>query len=282
MTSLGQDVFNIKPDGKNPLHAQNDGAVLVMWAGGIGSASAWRLIEIPESDLTATPTFSSVNVAPGFQTYAAGSKEQVLLTFQTEVAGFNGNVVGKSLKLNLGATNVAGLENIKVFTSKNANFVSNGQRDATLIGQLATVSGNEVEVAFDNALEMPSGTTRFYVTADITDKAVVGDSVDAALVSFTYGDNKVFTVNNGNPEGIARVYKVQSVPFMPNDLGTAFWRIPSMVVLHNQKGANASKNGRVVTMADNRFNHGGDLPGHIDVYERHSDDNGKHGLSTSG
>lgn len=275
VTSLGQGVFNIKPDGKNPLHAQNDNKVLVMWAGGIGSASAWRLIEIPESDLTATPTFNSINVAPGFQTYAAGNKEQVLLTFQTEVAGFNGNVVGKSLKLNLGATNVAGLENIKVFTSKNANFVSNGQRDATLIGQVATVSGNEVEVAFDNALEMPSGTTRFYVTADITDKAVVGDSVDAALVSFTYGDNMVFTVNNGNPEGIARVYKVQSVPFMPNDLGSPYWRIPSMVVLHNQKGANASKNGRVITMADNRFNHNADLPNHIDVYERHSDDNGK-------
>ena len=47
-----------------------------------------------------------------------------------------------------------------------------------------------------------------------------------------------------------------------------------MVVLHHQQGENASKNGRVVTMADNRFDHNGDLPNHIDVYERHSDDNG--------
>ena len=272
VTSLGQGVFNITPDGKNPLHAQQANSVLVMWAGGIGSASAWRLVEIPEADLNAAPSLSTVNVQPGTQTYAPGQEGQVLLTFATNVSGFNGSVQGKGLKLNLGATTPASLQNIQVYTSENADFVSNGNRKATLVGKAATVTGNEVEVTFDNSVEMPSGDTRFYVTADITDKAVVGDSVDVSLTAFVAADS-TYTITNGNPEGFARIYKVQSAPYQPYDLGSHYWRIPAMVILKHQ--TDASKNGRVVTMADNRFNHNSDLPSHIDVYERHSDDNGK-------
>lgn len=271
--SLGQGVFNIIPDGKDPLHAQQVDAVLVTWAGGIGSASAWKLIEISDDELKAAPSVESINVQPGTQTYAPGKTDQVLLTFVTNVTGFNGNVTGKGVKLNLGATNFADLKNLKVYTSKNNLFISKDKRDATVVGTLPTAESNEVTIPFSNDLAMASGQMRFYVTADIAENAKVGNKVDAALVAFNYGDNEAFnSTQNGNPEGTAVIYKVQSVPYMPYDEGSAYWRIPSMVILRHQK--DASKNGRVVTMADNRFNHGGDLPNHIDVYERHSDDNG--------
>ena len=271
---LGQGAFNIIPEGKNPLHAQKDGTRLVTWEGGLNTASAWHLQEISKEELNSKVGFTSVSVTPGTQTYAAGNKDQVLLSFTAMLSGFVGNVGNANVKLNLNATDFNDLQNIKVYKSNNANFVSNGKRDAVVVGELATPTANEVTIPFNSDYNVPFGGSLYYVTADIKEGAAVGNEVDVEVASITNEDNTL-TVNNGNPEGIARIYKVQSVPFMPNDLGTAFWRIPSMVVLHNQKGANASKNGRVVTMADNRFNHGGDLPGHIDVYERHSDDNGK-------
>lgn len=271
---LGQGAFNIIPEGKNPLHAQKDGTCLVTWEGGLNTASAWHLQEISKEEQNSKVGFTSVSVTPGTQTYAAGNKDQVLLSFTAMLSGFVGNVGNVNVKLNLNATDFNDLQNIKVYKSNNANFVSNGKRDAVVVGELATPTANEVTIPFNSDYNVPFGGSLYYVTADIKESAAVGNEVDVEVASITNEDNTL-TVDNGNPEGIARVYKVQSVPFMPNDLGTAFWRIPSMVVLHNQKGANASKNGRVVTMADNRFNHGGDLPGHIDVYERHSDDNGK-------
>lgn len=178
-----------------------------------------------------------------------------------------------SVTLDLGATNAADLENIQVFTSKNDDFIINGQRNATLVGKTETVTSNTVKVDFTAGVPV-TATTTFYVTADIKSDATVGNKFDVAITGLTYNTDKTATITSGNPEGQGVIYKVQSAPFQPYDLGSHYWRIPAMVVLHHQKGENASKNGRVVTMADNRFDHNGDLPSHIDVYERHSDDNG--------
>lgn len=274
--SLGEGAFNITPDGKYPLHAQKVGSVLVMWDGGLNTASAWKFEEITSDDLNAAPTIASASVASGSQIYAPGNKEQVLLRFEAVVASFQGSIPLKGVKLNLGATNVKDLKNIKLFTSENYDFVTAGERKATLVGTLEATTANEVTIPVNDNVEMAPGTNIFYVTADITDDAKVGDEVDASVLSINYGtDDANFTVANGNPEGEGRIWSVQSAPFEPYTLGSHYWRIPAMVVLHNQKGENAKKNGRVVVMADNRFNHNGDLPNHIDVYERHSDDNGK-------
>lgn len=276
VTSLGQEAFNITPDGKNPLHAQQDGSVLVMWAGGLNSASAWKLETITDEELAAQASIKSMSVNPGFQTYAPGLKENVLLRATAVVEGFNGDVKANSLTLDFGSTttNPSDLENIKVFTSMNDDFISYDKRKATLVGELAAVTGTTATVPFTNGeLTLPTGNTLFYVTADVKASATVGNKVDAAIKSLTYNTDQTLTVN-GNPEGVAVIYSVTSKAAQPYDLGSHYWRIPAMVVLHNQTGNNASKNGRVVMMMDNRFNHNTDLNYHIDVYERHSDNNG--------
>lgn len=281
--SLGEGAFNITPDGKYPLHAQNAGKLLVMWDGGLNTASAWKFEEITDAELNAAPTIASASVASGSQIYAPGNKEQVLLRFEAVVASFQGSIPLKGLTLDLGATRVNDLKNIKLFTSENYDFITAGERKATLVGTLASPTANEVTIPVDKLVEMAPGKSIFYVTADIADEAEINDLVDASVKSISYGpdpdngtnDHENFAVANGNPEGAARIWPIQSAPFEPYTLGSHFWRIPAMVVLHNQKGENAKKNGRVVVMADNRFNHNGDLPNHIDVYERHSDDNGK-------
>lgn len=273
--SLGQGAFNIKPEGNNPLHAQNDNSVIVVWAGGLNTASAWKLVEIPESERTAPTTFSGVTGYPGTQTYMPGQKDQVLMKFVASVTpGWtNDNFTANSVTLNLGATKATDLESVKVYTSANDDFVSNGQRSATLVGTASAITDNVVTVKFTDGVTFKEN-QRFYVTADIKSDAKVGNKFDVAITGLTYNTDKTATITSGNPEGQGVIYKVQSAPFQPYDLGSHYWRIPAMVVLHHQKGENASKNGRVVTMADNRFNHNGDLPNHIDVYERHSDDNG--------
>lgn len=273
--SLGKGAFNIKPEGNNPLHAQNDNSVIVVWAGGLNTASAWKLVEIPESERTAPTTFSGVTGYPGTQTYMPGQKDQVLMKFVASVTpGWtDDNFTANSVTLNLGATKATDLESVKVYTSANDDFVSNGQRSATLVGTASAITDNVVTVKFTDGVTFKEN-QRFYVTADIKSDAKVGNKFDVAITGLTYNTDKTATITSGNPEGQGVIYKVQSAPFQPYDLGSHYWRIPAMVVLHHQKGENASKNGRVVTMADNRFNHNGDLPNHIDVYERHSDDNG--------
>lgn len=273
--SLGKGAFNIKPEGNNPLHAQNDNSVIVVWAGGLNTASAWKFVEIPESERTAPTTFSGVTGYPGTQTYMPGQKDQVLMKFVASVTpGWtDDNFTANSVTLNLGATKATDLESVKVYTSANDDFVSNGQRSATLVGTASAITDNVVTVNFTNGVTFKEN-QRFYVTADIKSDAKVGNKFDVAITGLTYNTDKTATITSGNPEGQGVIYKVQSAPFQPYDLGSHYWRIPAMVVLHHQKGENASKNGRVVTMADNRFNHNGDLPNHIDVYERHSDDNG--------
>lgn len=273
--SLGKGAFNIKPEGNNPLHAQNDNSVIVVWAGGLNTASAWKFVEIPESERTAPTTFSGVTGYPGTQTYMPGQKDQVLMKFVASVTpGWtDDNFTANSVTLNLGATKATDLESVKVYTSANDDFVSNGQRSATLVGTASAITDNVVTVKFTDGVTFKEN-QRFYVTADIKSDAKVGNKFDVAITGLTYNTDKTATITSGNPEGQGVIYKVQSAPFQPYDLGSHYWRIPAMVVLHHQKGENASKNGRVVTMADNRFDHNGDLPSHIDVYERHSDDNG--------
>lgn len=274
VTSLGKGAFNIIPEGKNPLHAQQDNSCLVTWAGGLNTASAWHLQEVPEADKN-TPALFGATAYPGTQTYAPGQQGQVLIKFVANATiGWTSDAfTANSVTLDLGATNAADLENIQVFTSKNDDFIINGKRNATLVGKTETVTSNTVKVDFTAGVPV-TATTTFYVTADIKSDAKVGNKFDVAITGLTYNTDKTATITSGNPEGQGVIYKVQSAPFQPYDLGSHYWRIPAMVVLHHQKGENASKNGRVVTMADNRFDHNGDLPNHIDVYERHSDDNG--------
>lgn len=273
--SLGKGAFNIKPEGNKPLHAQNDNSVIVVWAGGLNTASAWKFVEVSESDRTAPTTFSGVTGYSGTQTYMPGQKDQVLMKFVASVTpGWtDDNFTANSVTLNLGATKATDLESVKVYTSANDDFVSNGQRSATLVGTASAITDNVVTVNFTDGVTFKEN-QRFYVTADIKSDAKVGNKFDVAITGLTYNTDKTASITSGNPEGQGVIYKVQSAPFQPYDLGSHYWRIPAMVVLHHQKGENASKNGRVVTMADNRFNHNGDLPNHIDVYERHSDDNG--------
>lgn len=276
VTSLGQGTFNLTPDGKDPLHAQEDGEVLVTWEGGLGTASSWALEEIDESDLNTPANISSVTIGTGSQTYAPGNTDQVLLCATVNVSGFSGNVSVSAFNLDLTGCDAAtaDLENLKVYTTTDANFVGDVNKSkATLLGTLAAPEGTTATITLDTPYQL-RGNTTFWLTTDIQDNATVGHAADAELTSIVYNESESFEVEDGNPEGTPYIYRASYPVFAANDLSSHYWRIPGMIVLRHQQGENESKNGRVVTLADMRFTHNGDLPNHIDVYERHSDDNG--------
>lgn len=189
--SLGKGAFNIKPEGNNPLHAQNDNSVIVVWAGGLNTASAWKFVEIPESERTAPTTFSGVTGYPGTQTYMPGQKDQVLMKFVASVTpGWtDDNFTANSVTLNLGATKATDLESVKVYTSANDDFVSNGQRSATLVGTASAITDNVVTVKFTDGVTFKEN-QRFYVTADIKSDATVGNKFDVAITGLTYNTDK--------------------------------------------------------------------------------------------
>lgn len=53
VVKLGQSQFSFDVSG-TPLHAQDNGSVIVTWAGGLGSASAWRLEQVAFTPQTIT------------------------------------------------------------------------------------------------------------------------------------------------------------------------------------------------------------------------------------
>ncbi len=274
------DLYTIT-NGTTQLHQGEAGSnyYVINYGGGSNVTDAgcqFTFEAIDASTLTTAAKLKSVDVNPGEQTLAPGNKDQVLLQFTTNVSGYVGDVEAKSIVIAVtgkGAT-TGNFENVKVYQSKDKNFVS-AIRNATLVGQTDKFSGKTTDtIALNPGLVLPFGETYFYVTADIKPDAHVGDTINAAFRSVYYNDNKKFAASK-DPTGQAYIYSSTSKPFQPYDGNSHYWRIPAMVVLHNQTGENASKNGRIVTMADMRFTHNGDLPNHIDVYERHSDDQGK-------
>ncbi len=274
------DLYTIT-NGTTQLHQGEAGSnyYIINYGGGTNVSDVgcqFTFEAIDASTLTTAATLKSVEVNPGEQTLAPGNKDQVLLQFTTNVSGYVGDVAPKSIVIGVagkGAT-TGNFENVKIYQSKDKNFVS-AIRNATLVGQTDKFTGKATDtIPFNPDVVIPSGETYFYVTADLKADASVGDTINTTFRAVYYNDNKKLSVSK-DPAGIAYIYSTSSKPFQPYDGDSHYWRIPAMVVLHNQTGDNASKNGRIVTMADMRFTHNGDLPNHIDVYERHSDDQGK-------
>ena len=270
-------IKNLLPKLTAALALVGFGAVQSGWGSAIhdNTMDVVATAQVPNKAATTTAsTISSVAVSPGAQAFAPGNEEQVLLKATVTVSD-TGPVKANSITIDFGddaAKAEADLHNLKVFTTKNTNFVGEARKVATLVGQTATISGRTVTVAFANGLDLPAGNTIFYITADVKKTATVGDSINTVLKNIVYNTNQTKTVD-ADPEGMAQIFSVESMPYKPYDLNSHYWRIPAMVVLRNQK--DTTKNGRIVTMADMRFSHGADLPNHIDVYESHSDDNGK-------
>lgn len=267
--------------GSTQLHQGGSGSgyYVINWGSGSNTSDAgcqFYFEEVTGDALTAAFTISGVAVSAGTQGVAPGKTDQLLLQAAVTATGITGTLGLNALNLTFSSETTNATQDItgvKVYasTSETTDFYSR-KGSMTALDATATLTGDGATVTLTTPYALSEGTTYFYLAADISATATVGDYIDAALSSLTYNTSETYTVTGGNPTGKACVYTQQHEVFKAYDENSKTWRIPAMVVLKHQ--SDATKNGRIVAMADMRFTHNSDLPNHIDLYETHSDDQG--------
>ncbi len=240
------------------------------------SGCQYRFEEVDLTDLSDL-TLSSASVSSGLQTFAPSQVNATLLSFTPTLTGVTGSYPAlKSAQISFAGDSVdmTAFDTLKVWRTTDKNFAT-AKGTGTLVAQVVKPTSTSVNFTFDKSEQLGLVTYNYYVTASLSKDAKVGTTMDAVLDNLGYTiDNTEKTLTLGtNPEGVGYVYTQSSIPFRCYEKDSHYWRIPAMVTLRHQK--ETSKNGRVVVMADMRFNHNSDLNAHIDVYSRYSDDQGK-------
>jgi len=109
-----------------------------------------------------------------------------------------------------------------------------------------------------------AGENYFWITADISSRALEGNKICASVQTYTTGNGSLVSV--GNVPGSRTILLNHKLLFSGGDGGSKNYRIPAIV---------AARDGSLVTATDKRWNSAFDLPGNIDVVIRRSADKGR-------
>lgn len=250
--------------GSEDLHPQQSTSNIVNWNEDGTFRSTWRLNKLSDTDAAIPMSISQITVQQGRLVTGIGNKNFALIYFSTEVSGFVGTLSLESVKMNLnGTTNMADLENLRVYKLTNAM-----KFDPSTATQVAsgTVASGDITLTLDAPLALPSGNTKFCIVVDIKETAKEGNLVDASLLSMKEIGGTEKTATTPSPANSATIFLTQSLLFTPGDYNSVSYRIPSIVT---------AKDGSLITSTDKRNFHSGDLAADIDQYVRRSTDNGK-------
>lgn len=201
---------------------------------------------------------NTVVVRQGYQTTGRGSQHALLLRMdfsggQEDIAKLTFRLKGDTRK------NVVGLQ---LYASDAEEFYADSI--PTCVGMAWAAE----EVCF-SPLTAHHSPLRLWLTARVKDKATLGQTIDAALTRIDYRDGSYWQVPDsvGNPDGEARIFATHSLAFVPTTDDCRFYRIPAMVVDHED---------HLLVAADRRYDDNGDLGNHmIDVAVRRSYDGGR-------
>lgn len=262
-----------------PLHAQNAGSVLVRWQAAQGNASVWTFEPVDVSN--ASTRLNATNVQQGKVTTGRGNQNDPILRSTLNVGGLTGSVSLSQVKGRINATNKADITAVKAYLANNSRELwvgaSNTGENAkdmtwresnvkTYLGQGTVDSEGNYTITFENPQDLAVGNHYLWITFDIAADAAEGNTVDATITEYTI-NGEAHTETNGNPAHAATIFLSEGSVLMPNDRGSAYYRIPAIT---------ATKDGRrLVTLTDDRINHGADLPSHCYIVAQYSDDNGK-------
>lgn len=254
--------YIIKPDSKNPLHAQENGTVIVNYGAADNNASLWKFIELTDEELNSTATLSSITVQRGVSAVGIGSEKQPLLRVQMQMIGLNGISEFNGLA---GVLNSDVVETLYLYSVKDVYEYRSDRDDAKLLCEATPAEGGAFTFVL-NDVTLTSGNSDYYwVVADIKDDATEGAVIDAEIATLTI-DNNINNVEGGNPEHSTTVFLTASTVEYLNTYGSRYYRIPAITT---------AMNGWLVAVTDKRWDSNGDLPNNIDVVARVSKDNGK-------
>lgn len=263
---LGESAqFSFNADNESPLHAQEAGTLLVTWAGGLNTASAWTLSELPAADNNLPVAISSVSLKQGITTTGIGNVNQPLAYASVNVSGLVGTVKVKSVSVDLtGTTNFNAVKSLKLYATNSDIRLKPAVH--TLLSTIENPGSGAIEMTLAEPFALPMGTSNLFLAADIADNAKEGDVIDVRLLSVKNSDETLYTLTSNTTPYATTVFLSQAMLFSPGDAGSQYYRIPAIVT---------AQDGSLVTATDRRNNSNGDLPGDIDIVIRRSTDNGK-------
>ena len=262
--------FTIKDSGTE-FHAQQDGAVIVRWAAEEGGASLWKFDEVdvsePEAQLSAT------RVEQGKVTTAISNKDQGIIRSTLTVTGLTGTAELQAVKGSFAGTSANDVAKVKAYIATNSLELNVDADDMTpwrdknvdqLFGE--TTLNADGTFAITGTKTLAPGSHYLWIAYDIADNAKEGNTVDATISAYTMNGKDV-EEENGNPNFNATIFLSESAVLLPMDLGSRCYRIPAITTTKDGK--------RLVTLSDDRKNHGADLPSHCYVVAQYSDDQGR-------
>lgn len=262
--------FIIKDTGTE-LHAQEAGQVIVRWGSAEGNASLWRFDEADVSSPEAL--LASTNVAQGKISTGIGNKNQPIVRSTIRISGLTGSCDFQGVKGKFIGDSSDDITNVKAYFATNSrelfidpeNKMSWREQNGTQYGATVTLATDGTFTITGSKVLEP-GDYYLWITYDIADNAKEGNTVDAQILSYTV-DGKEITEANGNPTHAVTIFLSEGAVLMPMDKGSRYYRIPSITVTRDGK--------RLVTLTDDRKNHGADLPSHCYLVAQYSEDFGK-------
>lgn len=268
--------FYIIGDGTGaPLHAARDnGQCVLRWnavvENGGPNASYWSFEEVDMS--SPEVAIGSTQVQQGKVTTGIGNRNVPIIRSTVNVAGLDGELKLTGLKGRVVATSLSDVTGIRLYKATDARelFVDADKKmpwreeNGELLGEGTILEDGTYTISVNTSL--PVGASYLWVALDIAEDAKEGNTVDATITGYVV-DGKDVAEKNGNPRYQATIFLAESSVLMPMDKGSLYYRIPAIAATADGK--------RLVTLTDDRINHGADLPNHCYVVAQYSDDGGK-------
>ena len=262
--------FVIKDDAVE-LHAQQSGSVIVRWAADADGASLWRFDEVDTSNSLAALT--TTKVVQGKVSTGIGNKNQPIIRSAMRVSGLTGSCKLQAVKGRFVGDRREDITNVKAYFATNERELFIDDEKATpWREENGEPFGTPVELAADGSFtitgekELTPEEYYLWITYDIAEDAVEGNTVDAIIESYTI-DGKEIAESNGNPEYEVTIFLSEGAVLMPMDKGSLYYRIPAITVTRDGK--------RLVTLTDDRKGHNSDLPSHCYLVAQYSEDFGR-------
>lgn len=262
--------FVIK-DNAVELHAQEASQVIVRWAAEAGGASLWKFDEVDTSHSLAE--LAHTNVVQGKISTGIGNTDQPIVRSTIRVSGLEGGIEFQGVKGAFAGTDRGDITNVKAYFATNARelFVD-PERAMAWREENGELFGEAVTLAEDGTFTITGkrtlepGDHYLWIAYDIAETAQEGHLVDAVISSYTI-DGAEVAEKNGDPAHSVTIFLSEGAVLMPMDMGTRYYRIPSITVTKDGK--------RLVTLTDDRKAHGADLPSHCYLVAQYSEDNGR-------
>lgn len=239
-----------------------------MAACGSMAAAPLCLAENEEKACVVTAT----KVEQGKVTTGRGNRDVAILRSTLTVSEGDGEVAFQKVAGRIMATNLKDVKGVRAYFAKNEQelFVDRDKKmtwreeNGVLFAKGKVNKDGTFTLKGKKALK--AGNHYLWITLDIAKNAKEGNRVDAMITDYEMDGSKVVE-ENGNPEMEATIFLAESAVLMPMDKGSLYYRIPAITTTLDGK--------RLVTLTDDRIDHGADLPYHVYLVAQHSEDGGR-------